>query len=176
MVIEDYIDPEDVEKAFQDSGLVRYAYVHERNTPFPTLRELIESDRRILVMAENDNGEVSIPWYHDGFELMQETPYPFDSADALRDPKSCKPNRGTADSPLFQFNHWVEKVPRSPYLGAEVNAYDFLVERARECRRRRGLLPNLVAVDFYDEGDIFEASRKLNGLPRDAEPKVRETG
>ena len=41
---------------------------------------------------------------------------------------------------------------------------------------RRGLLPNLVAVDFYDEGDIFEASRKLNGLPRDAEPKVRETG
>ena len=65
---------------------------------------------------------------------MQETPYTFDSADALRDPKSCKPNRGTADSPLFQFNHWVEKVPRSPDLGAEVNAYDFLVERARECR------------------------------------------
>ena len=128
------------------------------------------------MMAENDNGEGSIPWYHDGFELMQETPYTFDSADALRDPKSCKPNRGTADSPLFQFNHWVEKVPRSPDLGAEVNAYDFLVERARECRRRRGLLPNLVAVDFYDEGDIFEASRKLNGLPRDAEPKVRETG
>jgi hypothetical protein len=176
MVIEDYIDPEDVEKAFQDSGLVRYAYVHERNTPFPTLRELIVSDRRILVMAENDNGGGSIPWYHDGFELMQETPYTFDSADALRDPRSCKPNRGTADSPLFQFNHWVEKLPRSPDLGAEVNAYDFLIERARECRRRRGLLPNLVAVDFYDEGDIFEASRNLNGLPRDAEPMVRETG
>ena len=56
MVIEDYIDPEDVEKAFRDSGLVRYAYVHERNTPFPTLRELIQQDKRILVMAENDNG------------------------------------------------------------------------------------------------------------------------
>ena len=176
MVIEDYIDPEDVKAAFVDSGLVRYAYVHETGSPFPTLRELIQSDKRILVMAENDNGDGSIPWYHDGFELMQETPYTFKSADELRAAASCEPNRGGTDNPLFQFNHWVEKLPRSPDLGAQVNAYDFLIERARECRRRRGLAPNLIAVDFYDEGDLFEASRKLNRLPRDAKPQVRETG
>jgi hypothetical protein len=176
VVIEDYVAPEDVQKAFQDGGLLGYAYVHERNTPLPTLRELIESDKRLLVMAEKDNGGGSIPWYHDGFELMQETPYTFKSADELRAAASCKPNRGTANSPLFQFNHWVEKVPRSPDLGAQVNASDFILDRARECRRRRGLMPNLVAVDFYDEGDVFEASRKLNRLPRDAEPQVRETG
>ena len=175
VVIEDYVAPEDIQASFADSGLVRYAYVHERDAPFPTLRELIESDKRILVMAENDNGGGSIPWYHDGFELMQETPYTFGSADELRDPKSCKPNRGTAHSPLFQFNHWVEKLPRSPNLGAQVNSGDFLLERARECRRRRGLKPNIVAVDFYDEGDIFEATRKLNRLKRNAEPEVRET-
>jgi hypothetical protein len=174
VVIEDYVAPEDIRTAFEDSGLVRYAYVHERDAPFPTLRELIRADKRILVMAENDNGGGSIPWYHDGFELMQETPYTFGSADELRDPKSCKPNRGTAHSPLFQFNHWVEKLPRSPDLGERVNAYDFLLERARECRRQRGLAPNLIAVDFYDEGDVLEA-RKLNRLPRDAEPQVRET-
>jgi hypothetical protein len=176
VVIEDYIDPEDVKQAFQDSGLVRYAYVHETGTPFPTLRELIQSDRRILVMAESDNGDGSIPWYHDGFELMQETPFTFKSADELRAAASCKPNRGGTNNPLFQFNHWVEKLPRSPDLGAQVNAYDFLIERARECKRRRGLLPNLIAVDFYDEGDVFEASRKLNRLSRDAKPQVRETG
>jgi hypothetical protein len=176
MVIEDYIDPEDVRQAFEDSGLVRYAYTHETGTPFPTLRELIQSDQRILVMAENDNGGGSIPWYHDGFELMQETPYTFHSADELAAAASCRPNRGGTDGPLFQFNHWVEKLPRSPKLGAQVNAYGFLVDRARECRRRRGLLPNLIAVDFYDEGDVFEASRKLNRLPRDAKAEVRETG
>jgi hypothetical protein len=176
MVIEDYIDPEDVEAAFKDSGLVRYAYVHERDTAFPTMRELIESDKRILVMAENDNGGGSIPWYHDGFELMQETPYTFKSAEELSDAKSCQPNRGGTDGPLFQFNHWVEKLPRSPDLGGQVNSYDFLLDRARECKQRRGLLPNLIAVDFYDEGDVFEASRKLNRLPRDEKPQVRETG
>ncbi|MGH2993343.1 MAG: hypothetical protein ACRDL1_07375 [Solirubrobacterales bacterium] len=176
MVIEDYIDPEDVEAAFKESGLVRYAYVHERDTPFPTLRELIESDKRILVMAENDNGGGSIPWYHEGFELMQETPYTFRSAEELRAPESCEPNRGGTDGPLLQFNHWVEKLPRSPKLGGQVNAYDFLLKRARECKRQRGLLPNLLAVDFYDEGDLLEASRKLNRLSRDAKPSVRETG
>src|SRR5687768_15677212 len=81
VVIEDYVAAEDIQTAFEDSGLVRYAYVHERDTPFPTLRELIGADKRILVMAENDNGGGSIPWYHDGFELMQETPYTFASAD-----------------------------------------------------------------------------------------------
>jgi hypothetical protein len=127
-------------------------------------------------MAENDNGDGSIPWYHDGFELMQETPYTFKSAQELSDAKSCQPNRGGTDGPLFQFNHWVEKLPRSPDLGEQVNSYDFLLDRARECKQRRGLLPNLIAVDFYDEGDVFEASRKLNRLPRDEKPQVRETG
>jgi hypothetical protein len=176
IVIEDYIDPEDVEAAFKDSGLVRYAYIHERDTPFPTLRELIESDRRVLVMAEKDNGGGSIPWYHDGFELMQETPYTFHSADELAAAASCKPNRGGVGGPLFQFNHWVEKLPRSPSLGAQVNDPEFLLRRARECRRRRDLIPNLIAVDFYDEGDVFEATRRLNRLPANAEPEVRETG
>jgi hypothetical protein len=66
--------------------------------------------------------------------------------------------------------------PRSPDLGGQVNSYDFLLDRARECKQRRGLLPNLIAGDFYDEGDVFEASRKLNRLPRDEKPQVRETG
>jgi hypothetical protein len=70
----------------------------------------------------------------------------------------------------------VEKLTCSPDLGSQVNAYDFLLRRARECERRRDLLPNIVAVDFYDEGDVFAATRKLNRLPRDAEPEVRETG
>jgi hypothetical protein len=176
IVIEDYIDPEDVEQAFKDSGLVRYAYEHRRDTPLPTLRELIAADQRVLVMAENEDGGTAVPWYHDGFELMQETPYEFKAPEELSDyGHSCSPNRGT-DGPVLQFNHWVEKLPRSPKTGAQVNAYDFLLERAKRCKRRRALLPNLVAVDFYDEGDLFDVTRRLNGLPRRAEPEVRETG
>jgi hypothetical protein len=38
-----------------------------------------------------------------------------------------------------------------------------------------GLLPvpNLVAVDYYDAGDVGSVSRLLSGLPADAQPQYR---
>jgi hypothetical protein len=173
LFIEDKVTPEDTAKAFEDSGILRYAYVHRPGRPFPTMRKLIENDKRLFVMAEEDSGGGEYPWYHQGFDLVQETPYTFNSPAELSDPSSCAPNRGEAGNPLFQLNHWVEKIPRSPATAAEVNAFKFLKARARECERRRGLLPNLVAVDFFDQGDVEEVTRVLNGLPRDAEPSYR---
>ena len=46
----------------------------DRNELPPTLGELIESDKRLLVMAENDAGGGRYPWYQQGFDLVQETP------------------------------------------------------------------------------------------------------
>ncbi len=176
LFIEDQVSPKDTERAFERSGILRYAYAHERDQPFPTLRELIESDRRLLVMAETDNGHGSVPWYHAGFELTQETPFTFNSPGQLGNAGfSCAPNRGKGSSPLFQLNHWIEDLPRSPKTAATVNKFGFLEGRARECQRRRGLLPNILAVDFHDRGDVVEVARVLNGLPRDARPQYRVT-
>jgi hypothetical protein len=37
----------------------------------------------------------------------------------------------------------------------------------------RGVLrPTLLAVDFYDEGDLLGAVNVLNGLPRDAKAQL----
>ena len=38
----------------------------------------------------------------------------------------------------------------------------FLDRRLAACRRERGLLPNLVAVDFYRQGDLFAVVDRLN--------------
>ena len=45
-----------------------------------------------------------------------------------------------------------------------VNAYDFLLARAKACRRQRGMIPNLVAVDFYRTGDLIRVVDALNGV------------
>jgi hypothetical protein len=74
---------------------------------------------------------------------------------------------------LFQLNHWVEKVPRSPSTARKVNAFGYLEKRARACESIRSALPNIVAVDYYNEGDLVEATQVLNGLPRDAKPSYR---
>ncbi|HSI80949.1 MAG TPA: hypothetical protein VK919_09890 [Solirubrobacterales bacterium] len=176
LFVEDVVVPEDVEQAFEDSGLLRYAYEHRRGEPFPTLRELIESDRRAFVLGETHSGGAALPWYHQGFALVQETPYTFHDATEIASPESCQPNRGTTHNPLFQINNWIEKIPRSPDLAERVNDYDVLTGRARLCQRRRGLLPNIIAVDHYDRGDVFGVVNALNELGRAARPDYRETG
>ena len=77
-----------------------------------------------------------------------------------------KPNRGGDTGSLFQINHWIETTPAPrPSNAALVNAYDFLLQRARDCQKARGHLPNIIGVDFYDTGDLMRVARTLNGLP-----------
>ena len=163
--IEDSITPQDTERVFAQSGLLRYVYDHGREEQWPTLRQLISSGHKLLVLSENDTSG-AVPWYEDGFSLVQETPYSFSS----RAKFSCRPNRGTSASPLFLLNHWIDNGRPSAKAATEVNAYDVLLGRARECERERGLLPNLVAVDWYDRGDLRGVVNTINGLPREATP------
>ncbi len=99
LFIEDYVTPKDIEQGFADAGLVEYAYVQRQGAPLPTLREMIASGKRILVMAENKGGGTEIPWYIQGFDYTQETPFTFKSVDALEAKASCDENRGERRQP-----------------------------------------------------------------------------
>lgn len=173
LFIEDVVSPEETARAFEDSGLLRFAYVPGRNAPSPPLGELIENDRRLLVLAENDSGGGRYPWYLQGFDYIQETPYTFRTVDEIKSPQSCQPSRGSASNPFFQINSWIEKIPRDPNLAAKIDSEEILLERVERCERIRGLRPNLIAVDYYEEGDVFAVANVLNGIPADAEPQVR---
>jgi hypothetical protein len=122
---------------------------------------MAESDQRVLVMAENNCA--GVPWYHQAFEVMQETPYTFHDTTEF----SEKPNRGGPGGSLLLMNHWIESTPMPKPSNAEVvNAYDFLLRRARRCQRLRHHVPNLVAVDFYATGDLMRVAQTLNGIKR----------
>jgi hypothetical protein len=101
-----------------------------------------------------------VSWLHPAFVSIQETPYTFHKPEDF----SCRPNRGGTSGSLFQINHWIETTPAPQPTNAEiVNAYDLLLRRARECQRVRKHLPNVIAVDFYDIGDVVRVARTLNG-------------
>jgi hypothetical protein len=164
VVNQDYVTPADFVEAIGDAGLTRYAATLGP-TPWPTLRELIESGRRLVLMAENHAG--AAPWYQLAYErLLQETPFHHDSAAALiAADTACPANRGPASAPLFLLNHWVTTAPvQRPSDAAKVNAYAPLLARAQACRRIRDRLPNLLAVNFYKEGDVFRVADTLNGV------------
>lgn len=171
--IEDVVKPGETVAALEASGLMSYAYAPEPGVLGPTLGQLIERDKRLLVMAERDSGGGAYPDYVQGFDLVQETPYTYKTEREIAAPEGCRLNRGEADNPLFQINNWIEKVPRDPDLQGRVNSRKALLKRAQLCARRRGLQPNIVAVDYYDRGDVLGVANALNGLDPDEEPSIR---
>ncbi len=163
------VAPADIKQAFAQAGLLDLVYRGPFG-PFPTLREMIDSGQRLVVMAENQADD--IPWYPLAYDAaLQETPFTFKRAALLTDPAqlpaSCRPNRGPSSAPLFLVNNWVDTspVPRAS-MAAEVNARSTLLRRAETCQRIRDRLPNLVAVDFYRRGDVLGVVRALNGVGR----------
>jgi len=164
IINQDYLTPADFVGAMEDAGLAPYAATIGAK-PWPTLRQMIESGRRLVVMAENHAD--AAPWYQLAYErLTQETPFDFGSAaELIAAGTTCPPNRGPAGAPLFLLNHWVTTAPvQRPSDAAKVNAYEPLLARAQACRRIRGRLPNLLAINFYEEGDVFRVADTLNGV------------
>jgi hypothetical protein len=129
---------------------------------------MVASGKRVVFLAENEAG--GAPWYHQAYDgITEETPYAFKKVTQLTSPGkrevSCEPNRGSEGSPVFLLNHWVTTDPVPlPSQASTVNAYEPLLERARECQRIRKHRPNLVAVNFYLRGDAFRVVDTLNGL------------
>ncbi len=168
IVQDEGVAPADVAACFAKSGLEEFVYKGSFEPPWPTLREMVERDERVVVFAEND--AEGVPWYHVTTGVIQETPYGF------KDPSefSNKPNRGDKKGSLLLMNHWIQTAPAPLPSNAEiVNAYDFLLKRARECKRERQMMPNLIAVDFYGTGDLFRVVRALNGIKEPAPAPAR---
>jgi hypothetical protein len=159
LLIEDYVSPEDLGAAFARSGLDGLVYRGAPKQPWPTLRELVDSRQRVVVLSES--GRPGIPWIHPAFEVMQETPYHFKQPADL----SCAPNRGGTAGSLFLINNWIDTTPAPrPSNAAIVNGYEMLLARAKKCQAARGRQPNVIAVDFYRTGELFRVARTLNGL------------
>jgi len=171
VINEDYVRPADFVAAVDAAGLGRLAYsppAKPKSGQWPTLREMIERDQRVVFLAENQAG--AAPWYQPAYaSILEETPYQFSSASQLTDPSrlaaSCRANRGPADAPLLLLNNWVSTTPAPLPANAEkVNAFTPLLRRARKCERQRHHVPNLVAVNFYRRGNVFKVVDALNGV------------
>ena len=168
VINQDYVTPEDFVGAVQDAGLDKLAYPGRVAGRWPTLRQMIDSNQRVVFLARTTR-----------------VPRPGTTSPTTRSPRrrptrfskpqqllnqaglgpTCEPNRGPAKAPMFLVNHWITTDPEPlPSYAADVNAYGPLMRRLRECERIRHHIPNLVAVNFYRRGDLLRAVDTLNGV------------
>jgi hypothetical protein len=154
--LESSVDPAEIERAFEDADLEPYLAVLDRDRPLPTLRALISTGRRLVVLDQGDGGDAD--WYQPGFLFVRDTRI----KPLLEDTTSCVPNRGTPESPLLLMNHWIDRFPPPVAANARISRRDVLGRRVRRCRAKLGKRPNLIAVDFYERGDLLGVVRRLN--------------
>jgi hypothetical protein len=155
-VIEDYVPPARLREAFDSAGLGNQLAAVAPGVPLPTLGEMIHAETHLLVSLENGDGGQHLP---NAFaRLVEETPFTFLSATALRGAPSCADNRGVKDSPVFQLNHWVTP----PVRQHAVAANRLLTTRVDTCMRTRHRIPTLIAVDFADRSDVVRVADQIN--------------
>ncbi|HFE45607.1 MAG TPA: hypothetical protein ENJ18_08940 [Nannocystis exedens] len=158
IIYEDNVDPGLVEADFVAAGLEDLVWTWDGG-PMPTLGEMIDEGRRLVISAESMGPPPA--WYHHAWDVFWDTPYSFTKAEEF----SCELNRGSSENPLYLVNHWLSASGLPTESGAvEVNAFDVLYGRIDLCREKSGRMPTLVAVDFFEQGDLFAAVDALNGF------------
>jgi len=126
--------------------------------PWPTLRDLITSDKRILVF--HYNGEFCStskcpPGLDDWFNYAAETKFEFSTEEEFQDKaEACAITRGRPNAPFYALNVFT-MIPSKVLARELLNTKDFLEEHIKACSEvNGGRHVSAVFVDFFSEGDL----------------------
>lgn len=156
LFLENYVKDDELADTFRETGTSKYAQVLDRGEPLPTLGQMIDSDKRLLLFTENRVD--GIPWLNDGFEWVQDTPLKAERPQDL----SCKPSRGNDDSPILMLNHWIDRFPPPLSGNRAILTRKFLTRQIKRCEARRKMPVSFLAADYYDQGSLIDVARQIN--------------
>lgn len=167
LLAESAVTPQQVAETFTAAGLTRYLFTYEPTRGWPTLRDLIVADTRLVVF--NDSQDPGRPaWQHFMWQHIVDTDYNITDAKQF----SCAPYRGKPENALYFLNQFIYKslggdlVVPDKALSVQANDRGLVLQRARGCWQQLGKVPNFIYVDWYGQGDVVGAVNALNAEPR----------
>ena len=167
VINQDYVTAQDFVEAVRDADLEELVYKGPVDGEWPTLREMVESNQRLVLPAENHAGGALVPRRlrqdHPGDPVRLQKGRPAYETGQPRQELRAEPRAGgRARLPGEPLDH--DRPGATPSNASKVNAYDPILARVRDCQRIRHHLTNLVSVNFYLRGDLFKVVDTLNGL------------
>ena len=160
--------------AYTSSDLKSLAYAPPTSPlaidAWPTLQDLITANTRLVAFLDA-GADPSVPYILDEFSYFFETPY--DTLDpAFPECELDRPAGAKADGRMYIVNHFLDveldgfDMPDRAALD-QTNAAEgvgSIGAQADLCSGLYGSAPVGVLVDFFDQGDVFRAQDRLNGL------------
>ncbi|KAF5319583.1 hypothetical protein D9619_008370 [Psilocybe cf. subviscida] len=164
--------------AFDTAGITPLAYVPPtvpmKQSDWPTLGQLIDSGKRVVVFLDSGADVSSVPFILPEFEMIWETPFSVtDSSfpclvDRINGPLS------TADH-SYMINHSLNKnilpvgngvIVSDPLDAPTTNGIPSIVANANKCVPLSGANrnPQFLLLDYVNLGQGFAAAAQLNGL------------
>jgi len=158
MTIEGSASTARMDSIFNHTGLRPYMLSYN-GSQWPTLREMIASGKRLLVLADRSNAES-----YDGFHRMWNHVVDVNYSHTSPATFDCDFDRGNPDGSFFLLNNFITNITPQPNSAAQVNAFSLIYPRALSCWQANGKRPNFIMVDFYATGDVLQVVDSLNLL------------
>lgn len=162
VIFESYTTAEAIAIVMNQAGLLPFLFEKNTSSDWPTLQEMINSNKRLVVFSEKNDTNPNLKWYHYIWNHAVETNFSVNDTAGF----TCDYNRGNPANDLFIFNHFITN-----YLGvgsltqAQIaNTNPFFINRLIECQQFHNKFPNFITVDFYETGQCLDVVNTLNGV------------
>lgn len=156
LIFESYVSAQHTRNSFDQAGVTDWLLEPEPGLSMPTIAQAVDSGKRMLVLTDSGGG--GFPGYLPVWDWAFETHW----SNRIPDDLSCSTNRGDDSNPFFILNHFLTDPTALPELAELINENPFFTDRAIQCWRERGHIPNFVTVDFFEIGDVIDVVSQLN--------------
>jgi len=151
------VGPNALESVLWESGLLSLAHAQPKNAGWPTLAELNNSGKRLIVFTTEDFG-ASYPFLH------YFANYGWSTSDIDTDAReiSCSNVTATIPGSLLLVLHSADHPFVMEKRSERINSNPLFLTSIQRCSSEAHQLPNFVAVDFYTLGDVRAVVQNLN--------------
>lgn len=162
-----YKNPAAIASVFEQCGLTKYLYVQPTSKPWPTLRTLIQQNKRLVVFVDFNVNHDKYP-FNKKSAFVWSSPYAFAAASTLMKDSGNEPSSSwTMKNRLWVLQHFVTPLIAGDKDEAEkVNAKAVILARVARYQKKWDLpKPNFIWVDFYDtpkKNGVLAAVNELN--------------
>jgi hypothetical protein len=161
LLIDSQISAAKLQSDLTSASLDSFAFTPVLGQPWPTLGELIDLKRRLVVFANTpDTGP---DWLLARGVNVWETAANWASPITM----TCGAAIGNTSLPFGLVHHYIAEDngdASTSYTSTQVNDIALVVARLSRCIEEHGRVPNFVAVDYFEAGDVVGATQVINGI------------